>query len=223
MLYNIDMNRMSLSEYLKSPCSRSSIPYWKQKYIVIPDDMTIIHDRSFISDNFADYIDETYFRLYHDLKEITYIIADDIELVTVTSDLLNVFVDIINASYTDLSVTKEQLESYRKTPVYNPDLWILLKDGVSGEYIGSGIADYDSETGELIIEWVQVLPSYRRHGYGAFIVNYLLNKMKGTAKFVRFRARLIALHTLRHYTGNAVLRVMIFGTFSAENKSFINR
>ena len=192
MLYNIDMNRMSLSEYLKSPCSRSSIPYWKQKYIVIPDDMIIIHDRSFISDNFA----------------------DDIELVTVTSDLLNVFVDIINASYTDLSVTKEQLESYRKTPVYNPDLWILLKDGVSGEYIGSGIADYDSETGELIIEWVQVLPSYRRHGYGAFIVNYLLNKMKGTAKFATVSGKINSpshpetLYRKCGFTGNDIWHIL---------------
>lgn len=70
-----------------------------------------------------------------------------------------------------------------KTPVYNSDLWILLKDRISGKYIGSGIADLDREIGELSIEWVQVLPKYRNRGFGGIIVNYLLNKIKGTAKF----------------------------------------
>ena len=177
------MNRMSLSEYLKSPCSSSSIPYWKLKYIVMPDDMMIVHDKDFVSADYTAYADETYFRLYHDLKKIDAAEIKEGEITTANSDMLDDFVNIINASYTDLSVTKEQLESCLQTPVYNPDLWILLKDRVSGKYIGSGIADYDSEAGELIIEWVQVLPPYRNHGYGMTIVNYLLNKMKDTAKF----------------------------------------
>lgn len=183
MFYNIGMIQLSLSQYLKSPCSVSSIPYWKTKNLDIPKGMLIIHDSDFVSAEYTDYVDETYFRLYHDLRAIGPITADGIEFVAVSPDRLDNLVETINASYADLSVTKEQLESYMKTPVYSPDLWILLKDSSSGKYIGSGIADYDKDVGELIIEWVQVLPEYRNRGYGKVIVNYLLNKMQDAAKF----------------------------------------
>lgn len=177
------MGSLSLIEYLKSPCGASSIPYWKTKSLVIPDNMLIIHDRDFCRENYVGYDDEIYFRLYHDLKDIDVVITDNVEIVTATADIIDVLVEMINACYSDLFVTKEQLENCMKTPVYNSDLWILLKDRISGKYIGSGIADLDREVGELSIEWVQVLPEYRNRGFGGIIVNYLLNKIKGTAKF----------------------------------------
>lgn len=93
------------------------------------------------------------------------------------------FVDIINASYSDLTVTIAQLKSYLNTPVYNPDLWILLKDKRANKFIVGGIADYDKETCELIIEWIQILPDYRKKGYGQIIVNNLLSRMEGIARF----------------------------------------
>ena len=74
------------------------------------------------------------------------------------------------------------MESYRKTPVFCPDLWVLLKDK-SGNYVGCGIADYDEEAGEMILEWIQVIPSCRGRGYGQYIVNELLSRARGQAKF----------------------------------------
>lgn len=177
------MKELSLTEYLKSPCSASSLPYWKQKNIVIPENMKIVHDKDFAADKFSDYIDEPYFRLYHDLKSIGQTHKDSVETVSATPDLTDDFVEIINASYDDLIVTKEQIESYTKTPVYNSRLWILLKDKKTGKFIGGGIADYDNEASELILEWIQVLPRYRGRGYGQIIVNSLLAKMQGKAKF----------------------------------------
>lgn len=177
------MKKDLLLQYLKSPCSVASIPYWKQKSISIPNNMIIVHNKDFLSNAYADYIDEPYFRLYHDLKQVEQPNVNGIEIVVATPDMIGVFVEIINASYDDLSVTKEQMESYRQTPVFNPDLWILLKDKDTGDFVGGGIADYDSEICEAIIEWVQVLPSYRGRGYGQIVVNYLLSKMQGIAKF----------------------------------------
>lgn len=174
---------MILDEYLKSPCRASSIPYWKQKSIVFPDNMKIVHDDDYFADGFADYLDEPYFRLYHGLNKIGLTNCKGIEVITATPDLTRTLAEIINLSYDDLSVTEEQLKSYRETPVYAPDLWILLKDTKTGVYIGGGIADYDGDTGELIIEWVQVLPEYRSRGYGSIIVNNLLARMRATAKF----------------------------------------
>lgn len=37
-------------EYLKNPCSVSSIPYWKAKSITIPDGMKILHQDEYDRD-----------------------------------------------------------------------------------------------------------------------------------------------------------------------------
>jgi len=144
--------------------------------------MKIVHDSEYSAADFVGYIDEPYFRLYHDLKSVMPPKRADIDIIVDTADMLDIFVDIINKSYSDLFVTKEQMESCRNTPVFNSDLWVLLKDA-TGAFVGCGIADYDKEIGEMILEWIQVIPSCRRHGYGQLIVNYLLSKAQGQAEF----------------------------------------
>lgn len=173
---------LSLQSYLIDPCGTASIPYWKLKRIVVPENMKIVHDRDISHVVFHDYSDEPYFRLYHDLKSIKKMTTGEVEIVS-EKPSLDEFVQLINASYSDLSVTAAQMESYQRTPVYCPDLWILLKEKGTGTILAGGIADYDREIGELILEWIQVLPNYRRRGYGQFIVNCLLSKMQGVAKF----------------------------------------
>ena len=42
----------------------------------------------------------------------------------------------------------------------------------------SGIAEYDEKCREGIIEWVQVLPEYRRQGLGRKIVAVLLRRLR---------------------------------------------
>lgn len=177
------MKKDLLLEYLTSPCSVASIPYWKLKSISIPNNIKIVHNKDFEPNVYADYTDDPYFRLYHDLTQVEQPNVDNVEIVVATPDMIDIFVKIINASYNDLSVTKEQMEGYLDTPVYCADLWVFLKDKNMGDFVGGGIADYDREIGEAIIEWVQVLPTYRGRGYGKIIVNYLLSKMQGMAEF----------------------------------------
>lgn len=171
-----------LKKYIDNPCRSLSIPYWKQKNIEVPDNIKIVHNDEYNAADFDGYIDEPYFRLYHDLQVVPHTNREDIDIVVGAADMPEMFVDIINKSYTDLSVTKEQMASYQKTPVFNSDLWVLLKDK-NGNYVGCGIADYDKEIGEVILEWIQVVPSCRRRGYGQYIVNYLLAKAPRQAKF----------------------------------------
>lgn len=173
---------LSLQSYLCDPCGTASVPYWKQKGLIIPESMKIVHERDYINEMFCDYNDEPYFRLYHNLKDIKQEITREVEIVSGVHNI-GEFAQLINASYSDLSVTTEQLESYRRTPVYCSDLWILLKEKVSGIVLAGGIADYDREVNELILEWIQVLPSHRGHGYGQIIVNSLLSKMQGIVNF----------------------------------------
>ncbi len=171
-----------LKEYIKNPCRSLSIPYWKQRNIKVPDNIKIVHNDEYNAADFNGYIDEQYFRLYHDLQSVRRIERNDIGIVVVNDDMLDTIVDIINKSYNDLSVTKEQMKSYMQTPVYCSDLWILLKNK-SGTYVACGIADYDKEANEMILEWIQVIPSCRGRGYGQYIVNELLSRAQGQAKF----------------------------------------
>ena len=178
------MRDINLKDYLKSPCSTSSLPYWKSKQIQIPSDILIVHDKDYKPNLFNDYKDEKYFRLFNDLSKIESVKkSQEICIEYVANKNIDDLIDTINTSYDYLKVTKEQILSLQKTPVFNSRLWILLKEKHSNNYIGSGIADFDASIGELIIEWIQVVPIYRKKGYGTLIVNFLLNEAKEVAKF----------------------------------------
>ena len=174
---------ITLTEYLNNPCGTLSIPYWKAKNIVIPPDMKILHDKDFREDILSDYTDEKYFRLYHNLKGIPKITNDDFEITTATRKNIKSIVQIINDSYTDISVNKNLIKSYTQTPVFNEALWIMVKEKATGIYVGCGIADFDTETKELILEWIQVLPRYRGKKIGQLIVTELLFRMIDVADF----------------------------------------
>ena len=97
--------------------------------------------------------------------------------------------DIINRSYTDLSVTAEQLLGYRRTTAFAENLWLIALDAQTDEVVGCGIADLDPEAREGVLEWIQVLPEHRGRGAGQFIVNELLRRMAAHADFATVSGR----------------------------------
>ena len=202
-----------LQDYLNNPCGTISIPYWKQKGIIVPDNIMIVHERDMLHFASDDYYDEPYFRLYHNLKNIRQTIMREAEIVQ-ANQAVDEFVWLINASYGDLSVTAEKMEGYQQTPVYCPDLWILLKEKGTGAILAGGIADFDKEANELILEWIQVLPCYRWRGYGQIIVNSLLAKMQGAAQFATVSGKMNnpyspeSLYRKCGFTGNDVWHIL---------------
>lgn len=205
---------ITLTEYLNNPCGTLSIPYWKAKSITIPPDMRILHDRDFSSNILSEYTDEKYFRLYHSLKGIPEVATDDFEVTTATRRDIKTIVQIINDSYTDISVNKELIKSYTKTPVYNENLWIMVKEKATGKYVGCGLADYDTEAKELILEWIQVLPEYRGKKIGQAIVTELLLRMKNIADFATVSGKVDnetnpeALYRKCRFVGNDVWHIL---------------
>ena len=179
----LEFKMITLTEYLNNPCGTLSIPYWKAKSITVPPDMKILHDRDFSYDILSEYTDEKYFRLYHTLKDIPEIVTDDFEVTTATRRDIKTIVQIINDSYTDISVNAELIKSYTKPPFYNENLWIIVKEKATGNFVGCGLADYDAEAKELVLEWIQVLPEYRGKKIGQLIVTELLFRMKDVANF----------------------------------------
>ena len=67
----MSVDHCSLDEYLLDPCRASSLPYWKAKSISIPDHMKIVHHENFDPNAWTDFCDDTYFRLRHDLQDMT--------------------------------------------------------------------------------------------------------------------------------------------------------
>ena len=174
---------LTINEYKKNPCRMLPIPYWKFKTINTPDNMKIVHEKEFDSSYLVEYDDVEYFRLYHPLVDIGKVNLTDIRIETVKPSDIPIIVDVINKSYTDLSVTKEQILEYTKTKVYLEELWILAIENETNIVLGCGIADYDKEVKEGMLEWIQVLPQYRRRKIGQLIVNALLFKMREIAIF----------------------------------------
>ena len=97
---------------------------------------------------------------------------------------LSDFAKHINKCYKGSKLTVDELESYCKRTVYAQELWIAVKDCKNNKIIGTGIAELDTEIGEGILEWIQVSEKYRGKGIGRFIVNELLQRMKGKVSFV---------------------------------------
>ncbi|MCH5321208.1 MAG: GNAT family N-acetyltransferase [Eubacterium sp.] len=169
---------MLLREYLENPCRKLSIPYWKSKTIEIPSNMKIVHQDDFNSGYLIDYNDEKYFRLIHNLDSVNSNSLEGFSIRTAEISDIPLIVEIINNSYTDLSVNYEQIFSYTNTPVYDKNLWILVYEIKTNHVVGCGIADFDNEAKEGVLEWIQVLPEYRGKKIGKLIVNELLCRMK---------------------------------------------
>lgn len=205
---------ISLDNYLNNPCSSSSIPYWKAKNISVPDNMKIVHERDFSTELLKEYEDETYFRLHHSMKKLTKPEPEDYDIVTASLEDIETIVSVINGSYTDLQVNKEQIQSYTKTLVYRPELWILIKESATGNCVGCGIADFDVEAKELILEWIQVLPQYRGKNIGTAIVKELLWRGGEYAKFatvsgkVENKTKPEVLYRKCGFTGNDVWHIL---------------
>lgn len=174
---------MTIEEYKRDPCGSLSIPYWKNKGMILPDSMKILHDRDFDEKLLADYADSRYFRLKHDLRDIPRYSIGEYRLETIPPESFGALADMINASYThsQISVSEDDIKGWTAHKTYRPELWIGAYDG--DVLIGSAISEYDSEVGEGVIEWLQVIPEYRGKGIASDLICRSLEIMSGFAEF----------------------------------------
>lgn len=179
---------LPLNEYLTDPCGTLSIPYWKASKISVPPDMEILHERDFVPGSFLSH--QRYFRLLYDLRSVCAPDLTRVHFITAQSTDTDTIVSVINRSYQDIQVTPVQIQGYRSTEVFDPDLWVLALHKDSEECVGCGIADFDQTAGELILEWIQVLPEFRRQGIGRAIVHELLCRGREKARFATVSGKL---------------------------------
>jgi GNAT superfamily N-acetyltransferase len=91
--------------------------------------------------------------------------------------------ELIQTCYKHVQVDETIIKSWLARPVFNPDLWVWIRDQATGEPVGLGIAELDREVPEVSLEWIQVLPSYQGRGLGKAIVAELLRRVSGKAAF----------------------------------------
>jgi len=178
---------ITVEEYLQDPCGTLSIPYWKWIRMELPKNVQIRHHRD-IEPGEAN-AGERYFRLRHDLKDISDVDDDRYEVVTATREDFETICHVINSSYPNMTMTCSRLTELTKTPVCDPGLWVLARERKTGNVAGCAIGDLDQNCREGILEWVQVLPEYRRQGVGTLMVIHLLRTMAEIADFATVSGR----------------------------------
>ena len=167
--------------YLSDPCGASSLPFWKTETVTIPRSLKIVRNDEYKQSEYAAYTDEPYFKLIHRMRNLQKPVLPDgfsIENLSIPA-----FARHIGECYADGGISEADLTEYKNHLVYNPALWLAVKDSLTGNIVATGIAELDPRIGEGILEWIQVSPKYRKQGLGTFVVNELLHRMKGKADF----------------------------------------
>lgn len=176
MIHNITKD-----EYIKNPCGVCSVAYWKNLELEMPNNIQVIHELTYTA---SENKPAKYFRLLHRLDNISYINNDDYIIKTVNiSTQKHIVADILEKCY-DAKYPIETIDKWTSLRVFDNDLWIFVMQRNSHKPIALGIADYDSNIKEGSLEWIQVLPEYRKLGIGKLIVNELLARLKSKAEFV---------------------------------------
>lgn len=177
--------RARLEDYLKDPCGSSSLPWHKARHLRLPEGLRVVHDRDFDASVPAGCSDEPYFRLRHDLSRIPQRTVPGFCIAQASEEDIPAIAGIISASYPDIRVTPDTVSSWRALPVYDSGLWLTARAEDSGEAAACAIAEYDPEAREGVLEWVQVLPAFRRRA----MVCTLLSRIKEKADFATVSGR----------------------------------
>ena len=178
---------ISREEYLRNPCFVSSIPYWKAQNLQMPPNLHIVHHCLFDSSLWMGLQVERYFRLSHSLGNV---VQPTLPAgFSVTECSLGMYAAHISYCYPSLQKAEEVLAQYLTHPVYRSELWLAIRDERTGAIVATGIGEYDPDMREGVLEWIQVLPEYRRMGLGSFVVRELLWRMHGIADFATVSGR----------------------------------
>lgn len=97
--------------------------------------------------------------------------------------------ELINACYDGMHLKPQTVLAWSQYPVFAADLWVWIIDETCGAPAALGIAEFDPTIAEGSLEWIQVLPDYRRRGLGRQLVNELLIRLQNRAEFTTVAGR----------------------------------
>ena len=97
----------------------------------------------------------------------------------------------VDACYPSISPTFAEVRAWTEHPVFDPELWIWIVDAQTDQPAALGIAEFDPTIHEGSLEWIQVLPRYRRRGLGTALVRELLVRLEPRADFTTVGGRMM--------------------------------
>lgn len=173
---------MDLKErYLKNPCKTLSIPYWKHLMMGKHHGIDIYHFEDQVDLSIYKRVDK-FFRMIHQLDK-RYEKSSKVLEIDIEKDI-EVIVKHINQCYhhENIKVSVKDIERWKSTSVFYPKAWIKIEE--NQKIIASGIADFDEDLKEGVIEWIQVEPEYQGLGYGREILESLIAILQEKADFI---------------------------------------
>ena len=96
---------------------------------------------------------------------------------------LAMIASFINQCYENINVNGKIVESWLDHPVYDPNLWVWIRETRTDQFAALGIAEIDHRVPEASLEWVQVHPDYQRRGLGSAIIAELLRRVSPNVDF----------------------------------------
>ena len=172
-------------DYINNPGGTSSLPYWKSISIELPENLIILHNSD--KDDIDKYINlydyDIFFKLVHDYKNMAeYSLKEPYYFKSFNKHKdIPMVKYIINNSYEYIHVEEKDILNWTKEESYDEDLWVfIMKDN---KPIGLCLGNFDINTGECSLEWMQILPEYRRKGLGFSLIMEILNRSNKKADF----------------------------------------
>ena len=89
----------------------------------------------------------------------------------------------INQCYENISVNEKTVDRWLNHPVYDPNLWVWIKETTNDQLAALGIGEIDHRVPEASLEWVQVHPDFQRRGLGRAIIGELLRHVSPKVDF----------------------------------------
>ena len=150
------------------------------RHISVEDiSFALVHEYCLKMFNGGNFVKKTaYFRLQHRGAPPNYHcpFGYQFEAVNPQDDLPRV-VSFINQCYENIRVDEKIVQSWLDHPVYDPNLWIWIKDSLTSQHAALGIAEIDKRVPEASLEWIQVHPECQGKGLGSALVAELLRRV----------------------------------------------
>jgi GNAT superfamily N-acetyltransferase len=96
---------------------------------------------------------------------------------------------LLRACYEGMTLQAETVRGWVEHPVHAPGLWVWVIDRRRGTPAALGIAELDESVPEASLEWIQVLPAYRRAGIASALICELQRRVEGLVAFTTVAGR----------------------------------
>lgn len=217
---------ISLKKYLQDPCNSLSMPYWKAKKTSLRSDTIIVHHSKFDEVLYRDWHDTKYFRVKHNLLNLTsQKLNENFFYKTIEEEQINDVVNVINQSNTDFEINKNDVIHWMREETYCKDLWILIYSKRNYKYdkikkekiylpVAVAISNFDPNTKEASIEWLHVIPSYRKNGLATSLIKESLLRISCIADFATVTSKIESQHNIYEiyqkcgFDGDAIWHVL---------------